>query len=172
MSNQTPQEELYHIQESTNADGTIDVEITDWKKKQNSAVVYFQMPDITKNKERMLWPEKDSVDNKFVRLVNNCGYDIAAVDQIIGETVKYDNESGELFIPKQKTILDRMKKISDLNIHRINPIYALCFPIVYFILLPLTLFKKDFELEGSSEVRGILVGGFFWNLLLIFLLLL
>lgn len=172
MTNETPQEELYHIQESTNEDGTVDVEITDWKKKQNSAVVYFEMPDISKRKERITWPQKDTTDNKFVRLVNNCGYEIAAVDQIIGERVKYDIDNGELFIPEEKSISDKIKQLSNLNIYKINPIFALFFPIVYFVLLPLVLFKKDFDLDGSPSVRGILIGGFFWNLLLIIVFLL
>lgn len=110
----TAQEELFHIQESTNDDGTVDVEITDWQKLSNGRMtVEFQLPTVETQTERMDWPAKDTDDYKFVRLVRHCGYDLASADQIIGETVKADD--GELVAPVKKSPKDIVRHLFDWN---------------------------------------------------------
>ena len=113
----TAQEELYHIQESTNDDGTVDVEIYAWKKDEYDnlsstrnhepeVTVEFQLPTVETETERMPWPDKATDDYKFVRLVRQCGFDLASAEQIKGETVRYDGE--QLIVPKTKSLKEKL----------------------------------------------------------------
>lgn len=109
----SPQEELYHIQESTNDDGTVDVEILGWGKvakirddQPSQVTVEFQLPTVETKTETMPWPEKDTDDYKFVRVVRQCGYDLASADAIVGERVKSDGE--ELIVPKQESFIQNL----------------------------------------------------------------
>ena len=124
----TAQEELYHIQESTNEDGTVDVEILGWEKQDQlhrdfssdrekgaSVKVEFRLPTVETESETMPWPDKDTSEYKFVRLVRQCGYDLASADQIVGEKAKSDGD--ELVVPEQKT---RTEKMWDMSFGRIN----------------------------------------------------
>jgi len=104
----SPQEELYHIQESTNDDGSVNVEILGWEKDGGVVNVEFRMPTIETRSEQMVWPDKDTDDYKFVRLVRQCGYDLAGAEQISGEYVAYD---GEIVAPQQQTKADYMKSL-------------------------------------------------------------
>ena len=102
----TAEEELYHIQESTNDDGTVDVEILGWEKYGNKVEVDYRLPTVEEESEQMQWPQKDSNEYKFVRLVRECGYDLAGAEHIVGSKVKCD---GGLVVPKQLTWKERIK---------------------------------------------------------------
>jgi len=114
----TPQEELYHIQESTNDDGTVQVEILEWAKVDSRVRIKFQLPTVETTNEWMPWPDKDSDEFKFVRLVRECGYDLASAEQIVGERVKSDGD--ELLIPKSKTTAEKAIVIYDLTFGKVS----------------------------------------------------
>jgi len=103
------EEELYHLQESTNEDGTVDVEIEGWEKIEGThsekVAVEYVLPSIEREVESMDWPEKATDDYKFVRLVRHCGYSLAGADQIEGSTVRLDGD--ELVIPEKKSVKEK-----------------------------------------------------------------
>ena len=120
-------EELYHLQESTNSDGTVDVEITSWEKcstDKDEVYIKFKKPNFETDAHYLPWPEKDSTEYAFVRLVNSLGFDLANADKITGEEVKYHPEREELVIPKgkietlKKKITSFMASIRDLKYRR------------------------------------------------------
>jgi len=119
-------EELYHLQESTNSDGTVDVEITSWEKSNADGKlrIEFTKHNFEDGQAYLRWPEKDSTEYAFVSLVNSLGFDLANADKIIGETVKYHPERDELVIPKgrletfKQKITSFMDSIRDLKYSR------------------------------------------------------
>lgn len=109
-----PEEELYHLQESTNEDGTINVEITEWYKKQNKArgeyvFIKFKLPSLKEDSVKMDWPKEASNDWEFVRLVNSLGYTLSSVNQIEGEKVKYDRENESIVVPNYMSRTERLR---------------------------------------------------------------
>ena len=103
-----PEEELYHLQESTNEDGTIDVKIQGWEKDNNDNVkVSIMFPTAETDEMYLKWPKEDSTDYKFVRLVEACGYDIANSRMIKGEKVKFNRDEDSLVVPKNKSLVER-----------------------------------------------------------------
>lgn len=109
-----PEEELYHLQESTNEDGTINVEIIEWSKKRNKArgehvFIKFKLPSLKEDSVKMDWPEEASNEWKFVRLVNSLGYTLSSVNQIEGEKVKYDRENESIVIPNYMSRTERLR---------------------------------------------------------------
>jgi len=74
--------------------------------------VEYRLPTLETGTERMEWPEKDSSEYKFVRLVRHCGYTIGSLQSddvsIEGCRVKFDD--GETVLPEQKTRRERIKE--------------------------------------------------------------
>ena len=151
----TPQEELYHIQESTNDNGTVNVEITGWEPinwksdRTNKVSVEFRLPTMQTEIETMAWPEKDTDDHKFVRLVRQCGYDLASADQIKGERAKYDGEN--LVVPKQES---RTKRVSK-RVEEITTSSSVFYNFWYLLFLPVTspLLLMLYEHENISTLN-------------------
>lgn len=109
-----PEEELYHLQESTNEDGTVNVEIIEWTKKRNSSrgehvFIKLRLPSLKEDSVKMDWPEEASNEWKFVRLVNSLGYSLSSVNQIEGEKVKYDRENESIVIPNYMSRTERLR---------------------------------------------------------------
>lgn len=109
-----PEEELYHLQESTNEDGTINVEIIEWTKKLNNSrgehvFIKFKLPSLKENSVKMDWPEEASNEWKFVRLVNSLGYSLSSVNQIKGEKVKYNRENESIVVPDYMSRIERLR---------------------------------------------------------------
>ena len=108
----TPTDELYHIQESTNDDGTVDVEILEWSKHGDVVYVEYRLPTLETETEQMEWPEKASDEYKFVRLVRHCGYTIGSLQSddvsITGCRVKFDD--GETVLPEQQSWIEKVKQ--------------------------------------------------------------
>jgi len=109
-----PEEELYHLQESTNEDRTINVEITEWTKKENNSrgeyvFIKLKLPSLKEDSVKMDWPEEASNDWKFVRLVNSLGYSLSSVNQIKGEKVKYDRENESIVVPDYMSRTERLR---------------------------------------------------------------
>lgn len=107
MGEETPLEftvtdELYQISEATNSDGTVDVEVYDFNKKdrgdQSQVEVLFRTPTGDKKSETMEWPRKDSADYKFVRVCRNTvgGLNGAEWLKTDGARIKADPDNWEI----------------------------------------------------------------------------
>ena len=66
----TVSDELYEVSEATNADGTVSVEVFDYKKINNEKIeVCFYTPTMDEKTEVMDWPRIDEPEKyKFVRI--------------------------------------------------------------------------------------------------------
>jgi len=161
-------EELYHIQELTNDDGTVDVEITDWEKEEysNSSAkvnIEFRTPWGETKTEMMKWPKKATDEYKFVRLVRQCGYDLTGATQIHGDRVPFNN--GSLVVPQQQSRRGRLKEYiqsiftssSDTD-EKLGPslfAFTILWPITSFLLVPLS-FQDGDNVNFSTALGGLL----------------
>jgi len=102
----TPQEELYHVQENTNDDGSVMVEITGWDKDDRGAIVEYRMPTMETKTERMRWPTRNTDDYKLVRILRQCGLDLVGIEQLEGSKMRY--KDGEIVAPKLKPRRERL----------------------------------------------------------------
>jgi len=155
----TPTDELYHIQESTNDDGTVDVEIVEWSKEGDVVYVEYRLPTLETTSERMEWPEKDSDEYKFVRLVRHCGYTIGSLQDdeisITGCRVKF--EDGETVLPEQKTRRERITEKISLSGWWMNEDGKVFDFIIVVLLWPLSGFFLSmlFTEEDEEYARGV-----------------
>ena len=85
------EERLYHVQESTNDDGTINVEISDWYDEGDVILIEYQLPTGQYESERFTFPQRATDEYELVRLAEGCGYSLVNLDQLVGERVKYDD---------------------------------------------------------------------------------
>lgn len=118
------EEELYHLQESTNEDGTVDVEIIDWVKKRDDrgrgeyVHIDYRLPTLEEDYVEMNWPKNDTDEWKFVRMINHLGYSLASVNQIKGEEIKYDQDKGKIVVPEHTSkIKSFLSKINDQKVY-------------------------------------------------------
>lgn len=117
----TVTDELYQITEATNKDGTVDVQIYDWRKiEQNGepkVVVRFYTPSMEPKSETMDWPTMDSLDNKFVRICENAGVGLKGADWLKtdGAEIRADPDTWTLVTELPRRY--RLKRyIEDLSI--------------------------------------------------------
>jgi len=153
-----PQEELYHIQESTNDDGSVDVEILGWKKEEvlneDRVFVRYRKPTMEVDQESMKWPQKDSDEYKFVRLIRHLGFDLHGANQIEGSVMKF--KGGSLVVPENKSLLDLLsEKYTNIKeTFRINASPIIIF-LYSFVMLILAIFYPIL-LKTSPKVLDII----------------
>ena len=161
----SPTEELFHIQESTNDDGTVNVEILGWEKEDDRVDVKYRTPTMETVTESMQWPQKDSSEYKFVRLVRHCGFDLHGADQIEGCTVKF--ESGAAIVPEQKTrrekVTEKIRSPSDATISA----QILGFILWPFLQLIVYMMWVDNDIGEEDLERGIIITNTIWIIWLV-----
>lgn len=167
-------EELFHIQENTNKDGTVDVEIEDWVKKSNSlgdekVRIEFIKPSREIKTETMDWPQRATEEYKFYRIVKSCGYDLYNADQIKGCKIKYDDE---IVAPKSKSRIQKLRESIE------NPSDASTMEQILFLsiwpLVSAMLFIMYLDMGNDIEevARGMIlatIGWTVWSIIPLFL---
>jgi hypothetical protein len=107
-------EELHTISEATNEDGTIDVELHDFTKTEDGMVgVEFVTPTGDIEREVLEWPESDDPkEYKFVRIFDEAGYGIIAVEEACNQsvTVPAKRDPWRLHAPAPKSRTTRFKE--------------------------------------------------------------
>lgn len=97
-------DKMHQISDATNADGTVDVEISSYEEVQpeQGVRVTFMTPTGEKKEEVMSFPKRDDQSYKFVRLCNNTVGSLNAAEylNIDSPTVPADPDSWELIAPR------------------------------------------------------------------------
>jgi len=137
-SDVSTKEKLHHVQESTNDDGTLNVEITDWREHNGMIEIEYQLPTAEYKTQDLAFPDRATDDYDLVRLCESCGYSIGSLDQLIGERVKY--EDGSLVIPENLTWRERVSaygsNLSDIGSNTKKKIFIATFwPVVPFLFI-------------------------------------
>lgn len=158
-------EELFHIQENTNDDGTVDVEIKEWNKKHNAlneerVEIKFRKPTQEVKTEAMEWPEKATEEYKFYRIVRNCGYDLYNADQIEGCKIKYGD--GKIVAPKKKSRIQKLRE-SIKNPSNASPVQQIYFLLIWpIIACMLFIIFIDRGNDQKEVVRGAVLSSIGW----------
>jgi hypothetical protein len=95
----TVSDELYEISEATNKDGTVDVEIFDFRKRHNDEVIVkFRTPTGDVKTESMKWPKRDTTEYKFVRICRKTAGSLSGAKflKTDGGRIRADPEEWEL----------------------------------------------------------------------------
>jgi hypothetical protein len=158
-------EELFHIQENTNDDGTVNVEIEEWSKKHNAlneerVEIKFRKPTQEVKTEVMQWPQRATEEYKFYRIVKNCGYDLYNADQIEGCKIKYDG--GKIIAPKKKSRIQKLRQ-SIQNPSNASPteqiIILITWPIAVCMLFMMFMDRGS---DVKEVVRGAVISSIGW----------
>jgi hypothetical protein len=117
----TVSDELYEISEATNKDGTVDVEIYDFRKRHNDEVVVrFRTPTGDVKTESMKWPKRDTTEYKFVRICRETAGSLSGAKflKTDGGKIRADPEEWEL--KADLTTKDKIKEfISQTSIRSV-----------------------------------------------------
>ena len=143
-----PHEQLDAIDRQTNADGSVNVELINWKKKGNlsEAVVKFRTPAGETKYESMEWPESNDQSYKFIRIIEQTPYTLGTADAINDESgimVEADPTGDEWTIdaPRPPQLHERLPSLKGLEAE-----------LLKFILWPLSVFAMVMNLsEKNSE---------------------
>jgi len=112
-----PTDELVRINEATNEDGTIDVEIFDWSKDGDTVTVRFLTPTNDLKTEQMDWPKAgEKFDGyTFTKLLRYCDLSVQNAELLNGSVVParmVEGSTGEnwyIDIPDETTLRERVK---------------------------------------------------------------
>ena len=166
-SDVSTKEKLHHVQESTNDDGTLNVEITDWREHNGLIEIEYQLPTAEYETDTFSFPQRATDDYDLVRLCESCGYSIGSLDQLVGERVKY--EDGSLVVPAHTSRVQQVK--GHLTVPK-NPVDEEGDLVFGILLWPLTSLMSVTigEKNTSNFFRGMrvaAVGTWLWILLLV-----
>lgn len=80
--------ELHLIEEHTNDDGSVTVDIVGWSREGETVTVEFALPTGDREAVTYPWPTPGRYDdNEFVELVRSLGYSPGAAEHIAGERI-------------------------------------------------------------------------------------
>ena len=91
-------DELHSLEEASNPDNTLDVEITNVEESDGEITIDVEHYDMSTDTVSLEFPKVDRMKYKFVRLVNKFGYKLSQYKQLEGETVKYHPENEKLVL--------------------------------------------------------------------------
>jgi hypothetical protein len=146
-----PHEQLDAIDRQTNADGTVNVELVNWEKKEHrgAAVVQFRTPAGETKYESMPWPESNDQSYKFIRIIEQTPYTLGTADAINDESgimVEADPTGDEWTIhaPRPPQLHERLPDIKGVE-----------FELLKFILWPLSVLAmvRNILQKNSEYVR-------------------
>lgn len=108
----SPTDELHRVSKKSNPDGTLDVDIFDWRKEGDNVIVEFITPACELEEEEMVWPKRDDPEEyKFSRICHEYGSGIIDPDSIKGAEVPAYDENWELHVEYEPGCLKRLKQI-------------------------------------------------------------
>ena len=112
-SDSTLADDLFRVAERTTDDGRVEVQIRDVSERGESYLrVTAQLPHGGEMTESLEYPERDSPDYKFVRLVERAGYSLGAIEELEGTYVEAEKRGKHwvFYAPETTTRRERFKE--------------------------------------------------------------